>query len=117
MKEDKRIKQVAFIEESTRTAFDMLKQGKFEDKTLYESIDRAIGDLKEDPFAGIKIAKRLCPKEYTAKYRINNLWKYDLPNAWRLIYTIKGDAVRIVAVILEWMGHKKYNKKFGYKTK
>jgi len=117
MKEDKRIKQVAFIEESTRNAFDRLKKGKFEDRTLYRFIDRAIDDLEEKPFVGIKIPKRLWPKEYIQKYGINNLWKYDLPNAWRLLYTIKGDSVKIIAVILEWMDHKKYDRRFKYKKK
>ncbi len=116
MKKDARIKYVSFIEETTRKSFDKLKSGKFEDKTLYEFIDRAIDDLKENPFVGIKLPKKLWPKEYVQKYAINNLWKYDLPNAWRLLYTIKGNSVKIVAVILEWMDHKKYDRKFGYKT-
>lgn len=116
MKEDKRIKRVVFIDEPTRNAFDKLKEGKFEDRTLYGFIDRAIDDLKKNPFVGIKIPRRLWPKEYVQKYDINNLWKYDLPNAWRLLYMVKGDSIKIVAVILEWMDHKKYDRKFGYKT-
>ena len=70
--------------------------------------------MKKDPFVGIKIPKKLWPKEYGKNYGINNLWKYDLPNAWRLIYTVKGDAVQIVAIILEWFDHKKYERKFKY---
>jgi len=114
MKEDKRIKQVAFIEESMRNAFDKLKRGKFEDKTLYEFLDRAIDDLKENPFVGIKVPKGVWSKKYIQKYMINNLWKYDLPNAWRLLYTVRGNSVKIVAIILEWMNHKNYEKRFKY---
>lgn len=114
MKEDKRINYVSFIEDSARESFAKLNEGKFEDKTLYGFINRAIDDLKENPFVGIRIAKKLWPKEYLQKYGINNLWKYDLPNAWRLLYTIKGDSVKIIAVILEWMDHKNYEKKFKY---
>jgi len=48
---------------------------------------------------------------------IDNLRKYDLPNGWRLIYTVKGNSVEMVAVILEWSAsHKKYEKRFGYKV-
>lgn len=115
MKEDKRIKQVTFIEESTRNAFGKLESGKFEDRELFNFINRAIDDLKKNPFVGIKLPRKLWPKEYVQRYGINNLWKYDLPNGWRLLYTIKGDAVQIVSVILEWMKHKEYDRKFGYK--
>jgi len=49
------------------------------------------------------------------KYQINNLWKYGLPDGWRLIYTIKTpNKVQILAVILEWFDHKEYERKFNY---
>jgi hypothetical protein len=48
------------------------------------------------------------------EYGITNLWKYDLPNAWRLIYTIKEDEVTILNVILEWFDHKEYGRRFKY---
>ena len=48
------------------------------------------------------------------KYKVTNLWKYDLPNAWRLIYTVDTDEVMIVAIILEWFDHKDYEKRFKY---
>ncbi len=41
-----------------------------------------------------------------------------MPNGWRLIYTLRGDTVQIVAVILEWFtAHKEYAKRFGYKVR
>ena len=48
------------------------------------------------------------------KYEINNLWKYNLPNGWRLIYTVKASSVEIVSIILEWSDHKSYERRFGY---
>ncbi|MCX6801724.1 MAG: type II toxin-antitoxin system YoeB family toxin [Candidatus Diapherotrites archaeon] len=116
-KPDKREKFVLFIDENTREAFEKLQSGKYEDIQLYGFIDRAIDDLKANPFVGINLPKRLWPKEYVQKYRINNLWKYDLPNGWRLLYTVKGTEVEIIAVILEWMEHKEYDRKFHYKGK
>ena len=47
---------------------------------------------------------------------MKNLWKYDLPNAWRLIYTILEDQVRILNVILEWFPHKNSRKNLGIKN-
>ncbi|MBI5392652.1 hypothetical protein HZA96_02175 [Candidatus Woesearchaeota archaeon] len=105
---------VAFITPNIKKEWEALKEGKFEDKELYKFIDRAIDDLKVNPTCGIKIAKNLWPKEYIQKYEVSNLWKYNLPNAWRLIYTIESDEVRIVNVILEWFNHKEYEKRFKY---
>ncbi|MEW6295676.1 MAG: hypothetical protein AB1467_05290 [Candidatus Diapherotrites archaeon] len=79
-KHDNREKIVIFIDDITKESFDKLKTGKFEDRQLYEFIDKAIDDLKENPFVGIHIPKKNWPKEYIQKYGINNLWKYDLPN-------------------------------------
>jgi hypothetical protein len=70
--------------------------------------------LKENPFCGIAIPKRLIPKIYIRKYGINNLWKYNLPGAWRLLYSIAGNRVKIVAIILEWLSHKEYERRFKY---
>ncbi|MBN2368077.1 type II toxin-antitoxin system RelE/ParE family toxin [Candidatus Woesearchaeota archaeon] len=105
---------VAFISERLKTDFENLKKGKYEDERLYDFIDRAIDDLKKDPLCGTKILKRLWPKEYIRRYGVTNLWKYDLPNAWRIIYTIESDEVRIVNIILEWFDHKEYEKRFNY---
>ncbi|MFA5855755.1 MAG: hypothetical protein WC867_00205 [Candidatus Pacearchaeota archaeon] len=78
-------------------------------------ISRAIKDIQENAFCGIQIPKRLFPKEYFQKYKITNLWKYDLPDGWRLIYTITTpNKVEILAVILEWFSHTDYEKRFNY---
>ncbi len=46
---------------------------------------------------------------------MNNLWKYDLPDGWRIIYTITTpNKIEILAIILEWSDHKGYEKRFGY---
>ncbi|MBN2127266.1 MAG: type II toxin-antitoxin system RelE/ParE family toxin [Candidatus Diapherotrites archaeon] len=116
MKEDSRQKKVVFVDEKVKTDFESLKSGKSENLHLYEFIDRAFDDLKNNPCSGIKIPKSLWPKEYIKKYGIKNLWKYDLPNGWRLIYTIKGNEVEVISIILEWFNHKDYCKKFNYKS-
>lgn len=111
---NKKPNYVTFGEKKIEEEFEFLKEGKFQDKQLYESIERAIKDMKENPACGIKIPKRLWPKVYIEKYDVTNLWKYDLPNGWRLIYTIKEDEVMILNVILEWFDHKEYERKFKY---
>ncbi len=105
---------VAFISEKIKEQFEKLKQGKFEDKQLSKFIQRAIDDLKQNPFSGIKITKKIWPEFYIKNYQITNLWKYDLPNSWRLIYTIESDDIKIVNILLEWFDHKNYEKRFNY---
>jgi len=105
---------VAFIDKKLKQDFDLLKEGKFEDKQLYDYIDRAIDDLKKNPASGTKIPKKIWPKIYIKKYSITNLWKYDLPNGWRVIYTIDTDEIKIMNIILEWFDHKEYERRFNY---
>ncbi|MBT3583249.1 type II toxin-antitoxin system RelE/ParE family toxin [Candidatus Woesearchaeota archaeon] len=105
---------VVFISQKLKDEFEFLKDNKFEDNQLYEFIKRAIDDMKQNPNCGTKIPKKLWPKEYIQKYDITNLYKYDLPNAWRLVYTIETDKVQIISIILEWFNHKDYEKRFRY---
>ena len=55
---------VAFGDKKIENEFESLNAGKFEDKQLYDFINRAIKDLKQNPNCGIKIPKNLWPKEY-----------------------------------------------------
>ena len=106
---------VTFGEKKIESEFEILKEGKFEDKQLYEFIDRAIKDLKSNPTCGTKIPKKLWPKEYVRKFGITNLWKYDMPKGWRLLYTITSEnEVELISAILEWFDHKEYERKFKY---
>ncbi len=109
-----RIKKIAFADESIRKAYFSLAKGKFEEKRLSEFIDRAISDLRRDPLCGIRVPSKLWPKEYIRKYAVDNLWKYDLPDGWRLIYTVHGNEVEIISILIEWMDHKNYERRFGY---
>lgn len=104
-------KYVGFIDKKTEKEYYKAKE---EDPQLFKFLERATNDLKINPECGIKIPKGLWPKEYTSKHSIDNLWKYNLPNAWRVIYTIVRDKVKIVSIILEWMDHKNYERRFGY---
>ena len=82
------------------------------DKELYKHLTRAFNDILENAFCGIQIPKKLIPKEYR---RLDNLWKYNLPDAWRLLYSIKSQTqISIITVILEWMNHKNYERRFKY---
>ena len=106
--------QIIFSDEKLEKAFQKLKDSKTEDKKLHDWIVRAFADLENNPFCGIQVPKKLFPKEYVKKHEITNLWKYDLPNAWRLLYTVADNKITVLSIILEWMTHKEYERKFKY---
>jgi Txe/YoeB family toxin of Txe-Axe toxin-antitoxin module len=107
---------IRFADPKVRQAFKELEQSKTEDKKLYKFINRAFDDLEENAFCGIQIPKKQIPKEYIQKYGIDNCWKYNLPNAWRLLYSVLDNKeIKVISLILEWMDHKNYCKKFNYK--
>jgi Txe/YoeB family toxin of Txe-Axe toxin-antitoxin module len=111
---ESRAKKVGFGDESIYKAFLELRAGKFEEKKLASFIQKAIDKLKEDPFVGVAIPQKLWPFEYVRRFEIMNLRKYNLPRGWRLVYTIRGNEIEIISVILEWFPHKQYERRFKY---
>lgn len=108
--------EIYFADEKVRSNFEKLKANE-EFKDLYRFIRRAIEDIKNKPDCGVAIPKRLIPKRYARKHKINNLYKYDLPNAWRLLYSLGKEGVEIIAIILEWCPHKEYERIFKYRVR
>lgn len=101
--------EIQFVDEEVKRAYE-----EVEDAPLKEHLDRALCDIEDNPFCGIQIPKRLIPKEYVRKYEADNLWKYNLPGAWRLIYSIRGGEAVVIVILLEWMDHKTYERRFNY---
>ncbi len=103
--------KVTFANDSIEKEFNGLP----EDNLIKNHILKAIEEIKHNAFCSTPIPKRLIPKEYVKKYGVQNLWKYDLPDGWRLIYTITTpNKVEILSVILEWFDHSNYEKRFNY---
>ena len=100
-------------------AGQQIKEGKenTEEIQLLKSIKQKSEFLKANPFYGDNIPKKLIPEEYILNYNAKNLWRVELTNYWRMMYTIKGSQVGIVCFVLGIIDHEKYNKKFGYKRK
>ena len=78
---------------------------------LIRSIKNKIELLKQNPFYGDNIKKELIPK----KYNVPNLWRAELSNFWRMLYTIRGDEIEVICFILQIVDHPTYDKIFGYK--
>lgn len=105
------------FEELNKVVGEEIAKGiiKSDHMILLNSIKQKIEFLKENPQYGIHIAKNKIPKEYIIKYDVANLWKVNLSGAWRMMYTIRGSEVDIIALILDLLDHRSYEKKFGYK--
>lgn len=106
--------KIRFSDEKVQEAFEKLSKSTKDKQKVHEWLVRAFEDIKENAFCGIQVPKRLIPKEYVKKYKVNNLWKYNLPNAWRLFYSVENTEIIVVSIVLEWMSHKDYEKKFKY---
>ena len=106
--------KVRFKDNKIQKAFEELLKSHSDEKKIYYWLVRAFKDIEENAFCGIQIPKRLIPKNYFQKYKINNLWKYNLPDAWRLLYSIENNEILVVSIILEWMDHKNYERRFKY---
>ena len=92
------------------------KRGDKEAKSILSSFNRVKDILKENPQYGDPIAKDLIPKNFR-KLGIQNLYRVELSNYWRALYTIEGTRVEIFLFVLSIVDHKEYNKLFGYKKK
>jgi len=109
--------KVKFVDQSLNEALKKLKEGKTQEKGLYELIVKGIEQLKKDPINSIIIKKKQIPKVYIQKYHVDNLRLLKLNQEWRLIYTIASDEIQIVSIVLNWFNHKEYEKKFKYKVR
>jgi len=106
--------RVKFADERVKRAYYSLEKGDAAGRELFKWLTGAFSDLEENAFCGIQIQKRLIPKSYLKKYNVDNLWKYDLPKSWRLLYSIRRDEIIVISIILEWLPHKEYERRFGY---
>ena len=103
--------RVIFADEDLRRTFENLKA---EDPRLYKEITNALDSIKQNAFFGRNVKKELIPKELIKKYNITNLWIYNLRKDWRLIYSLTSNRIEVLAIILDWMNHKDYEKLFGF---
>ncbi len=95
---------------------DTAKNSKI-DSSILNAINKKVELIKANFHYGSPINKKLIPEEYKNKYEITNLFRVELPNFWRMLYTLSdGESqIEIIAFVLDVLDHKEYNKKFGYK--
>jgi hypothetical protein len=80
---------------------------------LIRSIEQKVELLKSNPTIGNNIPKNLIPKNLG----VSNLFRLPLSGYFRMLYSLEGNQVEIIAFFLYILDHKNYNKLFGYKKK
>jgi|TARA_B100001971_G_C18136664_1_gene508017 hypothetical protein len=103
--------KVVFIDGNLERVFNNLS----EKDPIKKALKRAIKNIMEDVFIGRNVKKNLIPKKLIQKYNISNLWIYNLPSSWRLLYALTpSNEVEVISVILNWMNHKDYERLFKF---
>ena len=74
--------------------------------------------LKENMLAGDSIPKKKIPDYYIREYHVNNLYRFSHPEGYRFCYTLVRipELGVICPVILDFLSHPEYEKRFGYRT-
>lgn len=104
-----------FMKGQAKESYLLLKnRDDKESQILLNSIERITKILKNNPQHGDPISKRLIPNSL-AKEGIQNLYRVELSNFWRMLYTIEGNNIEILVFVLKIINHKEYDKLFGYK--
>ncbi len=101
-----KVEKVVFFKDDLQTSFEELS----EDDPIKKALKKAIKEIQENPFCGRNVKKELIPE----KFSVNNLWIYNLSLGWRMIYSLAPGEIEIIAVILDWMDHKDYERLFGF---
>ncbi|PIN87092.1 hypothetical protein COV19_01185 [Candidatus Woesearchaeota archaeon CG10_big_fil_rev_8_21_14_0_10_44_13] len=105
--------RILLKDKAKESYLELKKRKDGEAKSILNSIERIKTILKDNPQYGDPIPKRLIPKEFI-KQGIQNLYRVELSNYWRMIYTIEGNKIEIFLFVLNIVDHKEYNKLFGY---
>ena len=111
--------RVIFSPEAEEIYEYLNKHGKLSktERMIFNAVNKKIELIKANYHFGEPISKKLIPHEYKLKYGVTNLFRVELPNFWRMLYTlIDGESkIEIIAFVLDVIDHKTYSKKFGYK--
>ena len=113
--------KIKFSEEA-KQMYDFLEkqaQKSKKERMILSSLKAKLDSIKKDPHYGNPIKKKLIPSYYRIKYSVTNLFRIELPQFWRMLYTLTNSEteIEIIAFVLDVLDHEDYDKKFGYVKK
>ena len=109
--------RVLIHQEDFSPLYDQLKAGRGKNKAMLEVIDNIKQQLqKSDRPLGIHHKSNNIPQCYKARYGVQVLYHFEMPDAHRLMYTIRKSPYdgNKEALFLKLISHDLYNKQFGY---
>ncbi|HLD96988.1 MAG TPA: type II toxin-antitoxin system RelE/ParE family toxin [Candidatus Nanoarchaeia archaeon] len=107
--------RIIFGDSSVKKAYEELSSQRFQELQLKKQIETVFEKLENNAFSGTQIPKKLIPQMYQVRFGpLDNLWKHNLPRGWRLLYTVKNNEIVVLSIVLEWMDHKEYERRFKY---
>jgi len=83
------------------------------EQQLLKSIKHARDALKLNPMYGDSVPKEQIPIDMD----VTNLFVVDLNRDWRMLYTLEGNQVEVLAFVLNIVDHPTYDEMFGYRKK
>jgi len=111
--------KIKFSEEA-KEAFDFLTKENNNPKQkriILNSLRNKIELTRLNIHHGNPIKKKLIPEYYKTKYSADNLFRIELAQFWRMLYTLTDEEnePEIIIFILDILDHDKYNKRFKYR--
>ena len=109
---------VSFSRDANSIYLELKKSKDKIDKSIFNSINEKIEQLKQNPKIGEPLQKKYIPEKYVQKYGTKNLFKIRLANYWRLLYTLSNNYdIKVFVFIVDIVDHEEYNAAFGFKKK
>jgi len=93
---------------------ELKKRDDQEARALLNSFNRIKEILKDNPQFGDPLTKDKIPKKMK-QIGIKNLYRVELSQYWRALYTLEGTRLEIFLFVLNLVDHKEYNKILGYR--
>jgi mRNA-degrading endonuclease RelE of RelBE toxin-antitoxin system len=106
--------RVLLVGQAKQSYLELKERNDKESQSILRSIERIRDLLKTNPQIGDPISKDKIPDELK-RQGINNLYRTELSNFWRMLYTIEGNKIEIFVFILRISDHPTYDKFLGYK--
>lgn len=73
--------------------------------------------LARDVTLGEQLPRKQIPTVLHRRYACTNLWRMELPGAWRILYSIQSRPDQELTIsILRILSHKEYDRLLGYHT-
>ena len=111
--------KIILSKKARKSYYFIIDKSKFSKiyRFILNSLKNKFELIRNNPQYGNSVNKRLIPYSYKSKFAVNNLFRIELSNFWRMIYflTKNENNQEIIVYVLDIVDHKSYNKIFNYK--